>query len=83
MALAKLNLDPLPHVLGPLNLLHYTIAWLEDFQVPCCPNFTEVVFAAFPSAFSSRPDQRACTLVAIANLSATLLQSYYREQLAC
>ncbi len=71
MALAKLNLDPPPPALGPSNLLHRSVAWPDDFLIPSCPDFTEVVFSAFRSAPSSRPDQVARTLAAMAGAQET------------
>ncbi len=67
MALANLNLDPPPPALGPSNLLRQSFARPDDFLIPSCPDFTEVVFSAFRSAPSSRPDQVSRTLAAMAD----------------
>ncbi|KAK2908868.1 hypothetical protein Q8A67_004705 [Cirrhinus molitorella] len=67
MALAKLNLDPPPPALGPSNLLRRSVARPDEVLIPSCPDFTEVVVSAFRSAPSSRPDQVARTLAAMAD----------------
>ncbi len=67
MALAELNLDPPSPALGPSNRLHQSVARPDDFLIPSFPDFTEVVFSAFRSAPSSRPDRVARTLAAMAD----------------
>ncbi|KAI7813397.1 putative receptor tyrosine-protein kinase erbB-4-like, partial [Triplophysa rosa] len=66
MALAKFNLDLPSPVLGPLNLLWRPVVQPGDFQIPSCPDFTDVVFSAFRAAPSSRPDHVARTLAGMA-----------------
>lgn len=63
MALAMLNLETLPPVLGSSILLCHPVAKPEDFQITSCPDFDCPVFWSAPS---SRPDRVACTLAAMA-----------------
>ncbi|XDV29212.1 hypothetical protein PO909_032355 [Leuciscus waleckii] len=66
MALTKRNLDPPPPLPGQSNLLRHSVSQQEDFLMPSCPDFTDVVSSAFRSAPLSRPDRVAHTLAAMA-----------------
>ncbi|XDV25256.1 hypothetical protein PO909_029202 [Leuciscus waleckii] len=66
MALAKRNLDPPLPGPGQSNLLRRSVSQQEDFLMPSCPDFTDVVSSAFRSAPLSRPDRVARTLAAMA-----------------